>query len=70
MLPAPSLEYIHHSIDLGEVKYKNRNLIPEGGSQSFLATVHLTVCLTRAINTAKAQFYGEDWGCRENVKLF
>jgi hypothetical protein len=27
LLPPPSLEYIHHSIDLVEVKYKNRNFL-------------------------------------------
>jgi hypothetical protein len=37
-LPAPSLEYIHHSIDSVEVKYKNRNFIWGTASNLFSMT--------------------------------
>src|ERR1035437_4001213 len=40
-LPPPQLEYIHHSIDLVEVKYKNRNYFLISGERSFEDTYRL-----------------------------
>jgi hypothetical protein len=39
--PVPSLEYIHHSIDWGGVKYKNRNLYLGSEKSSFASLKHL-----------------------------
>jgi hypothetical protein len=36
-MPPPSLEYIHHSIDLEDVKYKNRNYFKGSGATTTLA---------------------------------
>jgi hypothetical protein len=40
--PVPSLEYIHHSIDWGGVKYKNRNFYLGSEKSSFGSPKHLT----------------------------
>jgi hypothetical protein len=42
LLPAPKLEYIHHSIDWGEVKYKNRNKFSTSDRQ-----ILLSVCASK-----------------------
>jgi len=52
-LPPPSLEYIHHSIDLVESKYKNLNYFSRAKSSRFQVAKHLkrTFVLERNLGT-------------------
>ena len=54
-MPPPQLEYIHHSIDWVEVKYRNRNYFFQESASSFFEVMHLTarLCWIRMRSAAR-----------------